>query len=718
MTRPSALTFTLADIARLAQVSRPVASMWRKREIAGQPFPKPVAVVSGQERFDASEVAEYLAATGRGNNPEARDDLAAHAQLAVLPEVDESTTTDGLTALLCLAAATGEALGELDQAALMALADDTDPDDTLLLGEVRALGSRVPTLAAHAEALADASYSPAAAFELLLRQQVHRSLPRHANVAVRAEAQRLVASLAGALATDAGMESPLFVDVTDGSGDLLLSSAQSYAAESPPSVATVALQTRSARLVRRRLRVHDLHWVSVPVDEAGDFALPAHLGPTVHVLQLPPAGSPDLSDVEVLDAIGELIVQLADSSRVVVLGPASALTDAPLSVEADRARDAILRSDRLRAAVRLPKGLLVRSPRKALALYALGPAHAGVPVGERWTVVADVSDRSVTLGVIGDLVTDVVASMAGEDLVRGHAFRFARRVRTATLLPGRRPLVGKSTPSVRSGISPAEVGARIRELARGLESAAVTSLQVEAVEPAGGAAPPGLRTLGEAVAAGECRIVPGNRVDLADLHAPDGRPAIGVDELLGSSRFGDRRVDLLTFASSYPAARFTEPGDVVFCTTPRVAAWVDRDGGSVVVNPARVLRVVRDPDRGMPPLLADVLAADIATAGANLQRSKGSSTGSDWRRWPIRHVPGDQRAALAKTLAAIDHERDELLSRLGRLDALAVAVTAGVTAGAVKITTPPAGPAAYAAHHVHDTPASPPGSAGADEEGS
>jgi hypothetical protein len=220
------------------------------------------------------------------------------------------------------------------------------------------------------------------------------------------------------------------------------------------------------------------------------------------------------------------------------------------------------------------------------------------------------------------------------------------------------------------------------------------------------------------VAAGECRIVPGNRVDPADLNAPDGRPAIGADELLGSSRLGDRRVDRLTFASSYPAARFTEPGDVIFCTTPRVAAWVDREGGSVVVSPARVLRIVRDPDRGLPPLLPDVLAADIAAAGTELQRGKGSSSGADWRRWPVRQVPPDQREALAETLTAIEHERQGLRHRLERLGALAAAVTAGVTAGAVTITTPPASPAAYAAHPMHDTPTGPPGTTGADEEGS
>ncbi|EWT03344.1 hypothetical protein N865_19215 [Intrasporangium oryzae NRRL B-24470] len=713
MAEVSTLQLSLSDVARLAGVRRPVVSMWRTRELAGHPFPKPVALVAGQERFDAFEIADYLATTGRGNNPEARDDLAAHAQLTHLSHLDETTAADGLTALLCLAASTGEALGDLDHATLVSLASDADSADAFLLREVEALGADLPMLAAHAEALADASYSPAAAFELLLRQQLQRSLRGHASVALRPEAQQLVAQIAAALANDAGMETPLFVDVTDGSADLVLATARAYAAESPPSVATVALDSRSARLARRRLRVHDLHRLDVLVDEDGDFSIPSTMDGSVHVLQLPPAGQPGLSDVEMIDAIGNLLVQLADNSRVVVLGPASALTDPPSSPEADSARDAILRSDRLRAAVRLPKGLLIRSPRKPLALYALGPAHPDVPVGERWTVVADVSDRSLDPGAIDDLVTDVVAAMASEPEVRRHAFRFARRMRTAALLPGRKALVGTVAPARRMSTSP-DLLVRIDELTRSLGRVPLSHLRVEAVAPLDSPRGTSTQTLGEAVAARVCRIVPGNRVDPADLTASDGRRVIGTDELLGTAPLGSRRVDTLDFAGSYPAARFTEPGDVVFCTTPRVAALVDDAGGSVVVTPARVLRVVRDPDRGEPPLLPAVLAADIRAAGTR----GDASSAKDWRRWAIRHVPKGQLHALANTLEEVERERHELRTRLGQLDALAAALTEGVTAEALTITARPTMPATHNDLPTDDTPATPPGASAPDEEGS
>lgn len=194
--------------------------------------------------------------------------------------------------------------------------------------------------------------------------------------------------------------------------------------------------------------------------------------------------------------------------------------------------------------------------------------------------------------------------------------------------------------------------------------------------------------LGQAVSAGECRIVPGNRVDPANLASPEGPVVIGPSELTGETPVGQRRVDRLTFAHSYPSARFSEPGDVVFCTSPRVAAWVDRHGGSVVVSPARVMRIVHDPDRGLTPLLPDVLAADVAAVATR----PGGAPAPDWRRWPIRRVPPGQREALATTLAEIDRERRATAERLARLDALADAVTDGVTADALSIELSPPAP--------------------------
>ena len=82
MSEAEALRMTLSDVAALAQVQRPVVSMWRKRCAASaRPFPEPAAFDGGRELFDADRIAAWLAATGRGNNAEAANDVAAFARM-------------------------------------------------------------------------------------------------------------------------------------------------------------------------------------------------------------------------------------------------------------------------------------------------------------------------------------------------------------------------------------------------------------------------------------------------------------------------------------------------------------------------------------------------------------------------------------------------------------------------------------------------------------
>ena len=73
----TALRLSLPDVAQLARVQRPVVSVWRTRSAgSGSPFPAPIATELGQEWFGAAEIVDWLEATGRGNNPDARQDAA------------------------------------------------------------------------------------------------------------------------------------------------------------------------------------------------------------------------------------------------------------------------------------------------------------------------------------------------------------------------------------------------------------------------------------------------------------------------------------------------------------------------------------------------------------------------------------------------------------------------------------------------------------------
>jgi len=93
------LTLSLSDIARLAQVQRPVLSMWRRRSIGSDaPFPAPLDDVSAGERFDAEDVVGWLEATGRGNNREVRSDAPAHTAPAGL-SLRDLHQVNGLTAV-------------------------------------------------------------------------------------------------------------------------------------------------------------------------------------------------------------------------------------------------------------------------------------------------------------------------------------------------------------------------------------------------------------------------------------------------------------------------------------------------------------------------------------------------------------------------------------------------------------------------------------------
>lgn len=69
---------TMAEIARIAGVTRQAVTNWRSRQSA-VPFPIATSAASGIEKFDRDEVLDWLEATGRGRNDEARLDAPAVA---------------------------------------------------------------------------------------------------------------------------------------------------------------------------------------------------------------------------------------------------------------------------------------------------------------------------------------------------------------------------------------------------------------------------------------------------------------------------------------------------------------------------------------------------------------------------------------------------------------------------------------------------------------
>lgn len=364
-----------------------------------------------------------------------------------------------------------------------------------------------------------------------------------------------------------------------------------------------------------------------------------------------------------LDAVDDVVLQLDDTRRAVILGPASVFTDALGGRGAQQARRRILDSGRLRALVRFDVGSVPAIPNRRMALWVLGPAPEGFRQGR--TAVADLAGLDLA-DVTDDLVSDIVAALEDRPVADGietqghaHVFRVARYQRTFSVLARDGDLVPRDVrvPAVMRRPAPGE--GRVR---RAQDLAARVSLP-EAVEVRPPVSVSGrVTTIRELLAQGLVRVVSGTRLRADEPHAeaehPSGVPVVGLPELTGTHRPGERVVDLLTFTVAHPRASRTEAGDVVFVAGPTPAAWVDARGGSVVEFPARVLRAIdRDgvPERVIPR----VLAADLA-------RGKGTQ----WRAYGARVVPVVEADTLTQVLESIAVAREDALRRARDLEQL------------------------------------------------
>ncbi|WP_227008192.1 hypothetical protein [Pseudarthrobacter sp. AB1] len=669
------LRMTLSDVASLAQVQRPVVSMWRKRSSGGPlPFPVSTAQANGVELFDADQVTAWLQATGRGNNPEARNDVAVFARLAAprgeQPR-DSRQTFEGLTALLALKVITGQALAQSSAAELLDAVDEADPDDVFLYSELEALGSALSGLASFADRLADSAFSAPAAFEKLLAHRFKEGLREQSDTALTEEALKLVGATAMELASTLDSRL-LFVDSTPGGSDVMLSIIEQFGESRPITLLAADHHGSASRLARRRLAVHGTDSKPVKVDAKGAFTVN---GPAVHVAQYPAPGDRALDTTGILNSVENIVLQMHDSQRAVVIAPARVLCDA-LDGEAGNLRSDLLRSGRVRAIVRLQQGLLRAKPREPQALWVLGPSFADVPIAQRWTSVADLSTTPLTLDVSQDLISDVVASMGDRATIRAHSFRFTRLVQTRVLLASRGSL-GSGLParSSTAAAGGAESALRVEELVR-LLSAGTSASALPGVQPAAPGAGPRAASIQELLTAGNLKYVKGIRLQETDLNRRGGSRILGREELVNPHDARQRFITLLDFAAKYPAGHLTEPGDIVFCTSPKPAAMVDAEGGAVVVFPARILRI----DRGDPGgLVPDVVAADISSRPA---------ADKSWRNWRSRRAPEVQRQPLSHALARLQHEQAEARQRLNRLEELATLITDGVAGGSLTLTDP------------------------------
>jgi hypothetical protein len=624
--------------------------MWRTRLAnSDSPFPAAVGIDRGRELFDGRAVASWLVDTQHGNNPEADIDLEAHAVVTyLLPK--GAAAFHAMTALIVLAAIRPAALSATTVDALLDLADECDPDDEELFRELESRRADVLELAHMAQRLVEADYNPASALERLMGARHRLGLKAESQVALTASALDLLAEITSELFRIApGSLRPPIVDATRGSGDALIALSEKIADDL--AVAVPISDSPSVRLARRRLRARGVPTSSFAVGALGEFSVD---GPAVHLAQLPSSDVHDASPAEILTIVEQIVSQCDDSHSGVIIGPASVLVDSLATASVDRARSNLLREGRVRAIVALPAGLLTTRPREATALWILGSAHASVPLAERWTLVADLSATTLTNAVVTDLVSDLVAGLGSPFEVRAHSFAFARPVFTSRLLA--------RGGDLRSEVS---TGSRTRHDA-GSASSIVESLALPwSLQPSVVRGPAPISVDG-AITAGHLRYFPGARLAAHETSSVPGARVLGVPELTSGTSL--RHIDRLQFAADHPNARLTEPGDIVFCTSPRNAAMVDVDGSSVVEYPARILRI-NPADAG--GLVAEVIGCDVQSAPP-LQ---------SWRRWALRRVPPGQATLIAEALGTLREERTAAETRLAQLDRATDLITSAVTSG-------------------------------------
>ncbi len=180
------------------------------------------------------------------------------------------------------------------------------------------------------------------------------------------------------------------------------------------------------------------------------------------------------------------------------------------------------------------------------------------------------------------------------------------------------------------------------------------------------------------------RLIVGTGTRLADLPVgQDGHhEVLGVPELLGRCRRGDRKIDRVVLAGR-GRARLTEPGDVIVTTIPEFGVIVDYQGLAVVEFPARILRIPEsEQEQFTPRVLAALLA--VRASGARPAGAVRPARRLEEHEVPLL-APAEVRR-LDALLAGIAARREPAQREIDLLEELRDLTTSGLVDGTLILT--------------------------------
>ena len=681
---------SMAEIAELASVQRPVITTWRRRH---RDFPAPVSADPARPLFGAREVADWLIRTGRADPGELRPELSLYTLSSLTSMLPARALVAVLTALICLRHLDGDeplADGADDLAeTLQARAWARDPENRYLAAEITRVPDQAARLAPLVDELVEAAWGCAGAYERLMGARNRLKVAELFSDAVTAPAARLMAELSGVRQLAVIDQSPLVSDLNVGAGDLFTAVTDLLGPDMTPMFTGAEPDDFLGRIARRRLLVHGIPTLDLDIRIGGE--LPDEAGePDAIITQLPYRPGEERGEADIIARLDDISVRLPSGRTAVVLGPASVLAgDLPPYSAAERRRADLIRSGMVEAVIRLPGGTLPYRPGYEPALWVITSSF-GSPWAGR-ILLADVSDKALTDEVINGLTSDVVTWRRDGYEPRAHSRQLCTEELISDLAEEPGPLSSRRRRSRYSAKASADarVG-RIAEIQAELTDATSNRATRQAVVSHLAAGPllaPETITIGKLITRRRLALVSGTRLRSSDLGTAGQHTVIGPDEVLGQSRPGSVRIDRGVLATEYPHARLTEPGDVIVTTVPALGAMVDDAGFSVVAFPARAIRI-SEPERDR--LTPRVLAA-LIRGGETAHRPAGAIRLA--RRLEDLALPqlSTEDVRRLDGLLAIADERERRARReLELLSELTETAAAGLTDGTLAFAGDPA----------------------------